>query len=316
MKIRFVPVTGMISGAVLGAALALVATDAGALEDAAAIRSFSVQISLEKERYYRGGIDPAAPVKDLIVTVTLTNLFKDIATSLPTPDLRPTGGIEFQIHPVRTGAEEPEAGKKPRRKPIPRRPLPLPVDERVEFTGVTLAGGESKQFKVNVGPWYAIRRAGKYEMSCKFENERSSAISFEVLPLKVTNVRARALISHINDFERDGPDYPFMFYVVHGGDRFDEVVYLVRRGRGADESYEYHRLSEIAPGRVPDMIVSAAKPGLVGVLVPDKRSDDLSRLFVINFATSPIKRQGRQIAHAAGQPPTLEVDAAGGISAQ
>jgi hypothetical protein len=124
------------------------------------------------------------------------------------------------------------------------------------------------------------------------------------------------LLSQLRDFERGEPDYPFMFYVAHGDGRFDEVVYLVRRGRGADEHLEYHRLAEIAPGTVPDMVTSPAKPGLIGVLVPDKASEKKSRLFVLDLSARPMQVEGKVLLHAPGARPAIGVDMSGDIVAR
>lgn len=284
---------------------------------------FSVSIALPagKEVFHRGGLESSAPVNGLTVTVTLTNTFADLPVTLPKPELTPHGGVEatstktaagggsegltFSIHLLGAPTGVRKTDETPERTAIPRNPLAVPLTMLAAQPGVTLRPGESKGFGVNVGSWYAVRKAGRYEMSCTFNNQRSNVITFEVAPLKVVKASARTLIARMEDYERGGEDYPFMFYVVHGDGRFNEVVYRVRRGEDADEHYEFHRLSEIAPGTLPQMVTSSDKPGLVGVLVPDKRNDKLSRIFTVDLGVLPLRVSGREIGHEAGKPPQL-----------
>ncbi|MHC4247766.1 MAG: hypothetical protein ACYS9X_01430 [Planctomycetota bacterium] len=284
---------------------------------------FSVKIALPdgKETFHRGGLDPAAPVNGLIVTVTITNTLDDLAVTLPMPELTPYGGVGFaRAQTVSEGGSvglafeidlmgAPTGVRKtddtPERTGVPRNPLAVPLTSLAPQPAVTLGPGESKDFRANVGSWYAVRKAGRYEMSCMFENQRSNAIEFEVLPLKVVNTRAAILVGRVEDFERNGSDYPFMFYVAHGDGRFDEVVYLVRRGTGADERYEYHRLAEMAPGTVPQMVTDPEKPGRVGLLVPDKRNASLSRIFTVDMGILPMRVSGKEVGHEPGRPPQL-----------
>ena len=225
-------------------------------------------------------------------------------------------GLSFEVHLLGAPTGVRETEETPARTLVPRCPLPVPVSGLASSPAVTLGPGESKDFKVDVGAWYAIRQAGRYEISATYENERSDPVEFEVLPLKVVNMRARMLVSRVTDFERRGAVYPFMFYVVRGGGRFDEVVYRVRRGRGGDEHYEYHRLSETAPGKMPQMVTSREKPGVVGVLVPDKRNDSLSRLFTVDLSVRPLRVSGKEIGHDPGQAPRVSIDASGKVTAR
>ncbi len=287
---------------------------------------FSVKVALPdgKDTFHRGGADSAAPVNGLIVTVTLTNTFGDLPITLPKPELTPHGGVALtrtktvaeggssglacEIHLIGAPTGVRKTDETPERIRVLRDPLVVPVSGLGAPPAVTIPPEESRDFQVNVGSWYAVRKAGRYEMTCVFENERSNTIEFEVLPLKVVNAQARTLFSRVDDFERRGEDYPFMFFVAHGNGRFDEVVYRVRRGHGEDEHYEYHRLSEIAPGTVPQMVASADKPGLVGLLVPDKRNDSLSRIFTVDLGVLPMRVSGREVGHEPGQPPQLTLD--------
>ena len=311
--------------AVAGACVAAAVLFAGVPRRAAGAETagFSVSIALPdgKTAFHRGGPDPAAPVNGLTVTLTVTNTFGDLPITLPAPEITPYGGVgfarektvteggslglAFDVHLLGapTGVERTE--KTPERTRVTRSPLAVPLTNVPVQPGVTLGPGESKDFRVNVGSWYAVRKAGRYEMSCVFENQRSNAVEFEVLPLKSVNVRARNLVRRVEDFERGGEDYPFMFYVVHGDGRFDEIVYRVRRGGGGDRHYEYHRLAEATPGTVPQMVTDPDKPGRIGVLVPDKRNDKLSRIFTIDLGILPMQVSGKEVAHEPGSPPQL-----------
>jgi len=290
-------------------------------EDAPELFSVSISLPDGKQTFHRGGLEPAAPVNGLIITVTVTNTFGDLPITLPKPELaahngvslakvgesevRASTGLIFDVHLLGAPTGVRMTDETPERTVIPRNPLAVPVTALGPQPGVTLEPGESKGFPVNVGSWYGIRKAGRYEMSCMFNSRRSNVIEFEVLPLKVVNARARTLLARLEDFERGGEDYPFMFYVVRGDERFDEVVYRVRRGSGADEHYEYHRLSEIAPGTVPQMVTDSEKPGRVGLLVPDKRNEKLSRIFTVDLGVLPMRVSGKEVGHEAGQPPQL-----------
>ncbi len=298
------------------AALAgFLSTPAGALEDAPRVRRFEVQIALPegKNKFYRGGLDSASPARGLVVTVTLTNPTADLPVNLRRPMLAVWGGIEFNVFLLGAPTGEVRTRRTPERTRIKRSPLLQPVGTRPEAPEMTLKPGESRRFEVPVGPWFAFKQAGKYEMSCRIGPERSNTVEFEVLPLRVVSMPVRHLISRIDDFERGGPDFPYMFYVVHGGGRFDEIVYIVRRPsvRTADGeklpsgSYEYHRLGDIAPGTLPEMITSTTRVGVVGLLVPDKRSDSLSRIYLLDLGRRPMVVTGRQVVHPPGVPPTL-----------
>jgi hypothetical protein len=284
---------------------------------------FSVSIALPngREVFHRGGLESSSPVNGLIVTVTLTNTFPNLPVTLPKPELTAHGGIgfsraksedeggssglAFNIHLLGAPTGVRKTDETPERTIVSRNPPAVPLTILGAQPAVTLKVGESKGFPVNVGSWYGIRKAGRYEMSCMFNNQRSNVIEFEVLPLKVVNTRARTLVARVEDFERRGEDYPFMFYVVRGDSRFNEVVYRVRRGSGADEHFEHHRLSEIAPGVVPQMVTDPAKPGRVGLLVPDKRSDEVSRIFTVDLGVRPMRVSGKEVGHEPGQPPQL-----------
>jgi len=306
----------------LAATMVLAAAPEKAMgEDAS--EGFSVSISLPggKQTFHRGGLEPAAPVNGLIITVTVTNTYADLPLTLPRPELVPhdgvglskageselraSSGLIFDMHLLGAPTGVRRTDKTPERTAIPRNPLAVPVTGLGPRPGVTLGPGESKGFPVNVGSWYGIRKAGRYEMSCMFNGRRSNVVKFEVLPLKILNARARTLLARLEDFERGGEDYPFMFYVVRGDGRFNEVVYRVRRGGGADEHYEYHRLAEIAPGTVPQMVTDSEKPGRVGLLVPDKRNDRLSRIFTVDLGVLPMRVSGKEVGHEAGRPPQL-----------
>ncbi len=171
--------------------------------------------------------------------------------------------------------------------------------------GHTIQPGDSKQFELNVGRNYAFRVAGRYEMSCLYQGERSNAVTFEVLPLKRVDVIPPVLLMHLADYELGVPDFPFMFYIAEGQDRFDQIVFLVRRGKGAYEHFEYHGLAKVAPGVTPEMTVAGSK---VGILVPDKTNDNKTRFFLVDFDSIPMKVISEDFLHEPGSGPSMTVD--------
>lgn len=282
----------------------------GALGGESQGSGLELRIELPQESFMRGNLDP---VQGLIVTLTVTN--KAITpSSLPEPRLDPLGGTDFEIYLKGAPYGVPTTPQTPARTPVKRHVALQPVGGNVtRIPGHTIAPGASKQFKLNVGRNYAFRVAGRYEMTCLYQGERSNSVTFEVLPLKRVDVIPPVLLMHLADYELGVPDFPFMFYIAEGQDRFDQIIYLVRRGKGAYEHFEYHGLAKVAPGVTPEMMVAGLK---VGVLVPDKTNDNLTRFFLLDFGPIPMKVESEEFIHDPGRGPSMTLDGSGKITAR
>jgi hypothetical protein len=267
----------------------------------------SVRIGLDKEAFMRGGTDPVA---DLKVNVTLTNLSDKIELVLPLMEMDPQGIVEFEIALLGAPTGVIAADETPEKTPILRNPAIQPVDTIPPVPGISIPPSGSKQVTLNVGGWYDIKAAGKYEMTCVFSGAqlkgiRSNTIEFEVLPIKRIDVPAHDLIANLGDYERDNPDYPFMFYITRGPGRFDNILYLTREGKGGYEHYEYHWLGQISPDKLPEMKTSGSRVALV---VPDKTNDNVSWTYEVDFAKHPIVVKGEKVVHEPGSIPQVSLD--------
>jgi hypothetical protein len=193
------------------------------------------------------------------------------------------------------------------------------VDEWVEPLDVTLQAVDqirnnpqeaerqgwknSESFELNVGRHYDIRAAGRYEMTCVFQNQRSNTVEFEVLPLKRVDATVQRLLERLESFEIGGPGFPYMIYQCQGAGRYDELVCLVRETRSGAERHEFRRISELPRGAVPRMVVDGEYGERVGLVVPHKRHEGVSYIFALDFGKRPIRVEGRQVTHEPGMPP-------------
>jgi hypothetical protein len=286
-------------GLALGFAASMALT---ALAPAADDSLCEVAIALANPAYFRGGTDP---VKDLKVTVTLKNRSDTIYLALPEPMMDPLGALDFEVHLLGapTGVARTEAT--PERTRILRCPTIVPVGELSETPAVTIRPQESKVFTVDAGHWYDIKAAGKYELVCLFQDARSNAVEFEVLPVKRVDVPAHLLLGKLSEYERGNPDFPFMFYITRGPGRFDTIVYLTREGEGGYEHYEAHWLGQISTKQLPQVQTQGAKIGLV---VPDKANAAVSWTYVIDFGRKPEQVKGEKVSHEPGSAPQVSFD--------
>ena len=275
----------------------------------AAAGDLELGIELPAEQFIRGCLDP---VEGLEVTLTVSNRTITPA-SLPEPRLGPVGGADFEVHLVGAPYGVPQAEDAPARTPVGRHPRRQPVGDVDEIAAFTLKPGESRQFRLNAGSHYNFRAAGRYEMTCLFAGKRSNTVTFEVLPLKRVDVIPPVLLSRLADYECGEPGFPFMFYIVEGQDRFDEIIFVTRAGKGPYEHFEYRRLAKVAVGVTPDVVVAGSK---VGLLVPDKTSKYKTRFFVVDFGAVPLEVKGEEFVHEPGRGPELTVDGSGRISAR
>lgn len=256
-------------------------------------------IKLPGESFIRGAQEP---VEGLLVTLTVTNRSKVIAASFPRPVMDPLGNVLFEVNLLGAPAGIPKTPDTPERTLIRRNPGVQPVGNRADHPPVSLGPGESKEFVLDVGRWYDIKAAGRYEMTCIFQDVRSNTVTFEVLPLKRVDVPSDLLMNRLEDYERGWPDFPFMFYVTRGPGWFDTIVFLSREGKGLDSHYELHRLGEISPGHLPEMVVEGPR---VGLLVPDKRNAAVSWRYIIDFSVRPIAVKGEKLIHEPNERPPL-----------
>jgi len=285
----------------LVAALAVGAAIAPAAAGGESDRPLTLSIKLPGERFIRGAQEP---VEGLVATLTVTNTSSVIAASFPCPKMDPLGNVQFEIYLLGAPAGVPKAADTPEKTLIKRSPGLQPVGDRADHPPVSLAPGESKEFALDVGRWYDIKAAGKYEMTCLFQDVRSNTVAFEVLPLKRVDVPSDLLVSRLGDYERGWPDFPFMFYITRGPGWFDMIVFLTREGKGGAEHYELHRLGEISPGHAPEMAVDGAR---VGLIVPDKRNAAVSWRYLVDFAARPVAVKGEKIVHEPNERPALSL---------
>jgi hypothetical protein len=262
----------------------------------------TIEISLPREGFFRGR---AAPVLDLDVQIKLTNNSDKIALTFPQPKMDPLGLLAFEMHMLGMPTGEKAKPGAPQKTRILRSPPITPVDDLPQTPEVTLAPKESKQFIVDIGGWFAVKAAGKYEITCQFQDVRSNTIQFEVFPLKRVDVPAHLLLGNIADYERGKPAFPFMFYITRGPGRYDAVIYLTRHGKGGYEHYEPRWLGQIAPDKMPQMKTKGAKVALV---VPDKRNARVSWKYLIDFGTRPIIVKGDKVVHEPGAAPAVSID--------
>jgi hypothetical protein len=271
---------------------------------------FGIKIELPARSFIRGGLDP---VLGLVATVTISNN-SITSLTLPSPTLDPVGGTEFEVHLIGAPYGVKETPETPARTVIKRHVRLQPVGKDVpEIPGYTIAPGSSKEFRLDVGRNYRFKAAGRYEMACLYQGLRSNSVEFEVLPLKRVDLIPPVFVPQIGDYESGEPDFPFMFYIAPGQDRFDQIVYLMRSDSGPYEHYEYHRLGQVAPGVTPEMVVSGS---MVGLLVPDKTNDNLTRFYVVDFGAMPMKATGEEFLHEPGSGPSMSVDESGEITAR
>lgn len=295
---------GAAAAVAVGGALALT------VPARAAEGELELRIDLPAESFVRGCLDP---VEGLVATLTVTNN-AITASSLPVPRLDPVGGTEFEVYLAGAPYGIPTTPETPARTPVRRHVRLQPVGGNVmRIPGYTVKPGRSKEFELNVGRNYAFKAAGRYEMTCLYQGARSNTVTFEVLPLKRVDVLATVLLDRLEDYEAGEPDFPFMFYITQGQDRFDHIIYLVRAGSGAYEHYDCHVLAKVAPGVLPEMTVAGSK---VGLLVPDKTNDSKTRFFVVDFGAMPMKATGEEFVHEPGSGPSMSVDAEGNIVAR
>ena len=228
--------------------------------------------------------------------------------------LDPVGGTDFEVHLIGAPYGVPKTPETPARTLIKRHVKLQPVGKDLpELPGFTIDPGASKEFRLNVGRHYRFRAAGRYEMACLYQGLRSNSVEFEVLPLKRVDLIPPVFLPQIGDYESGEPDFPFMFYIAPGQDRFDQIVYLMRSDSGPYEHYEFHRLSQVAVGVTPEMVVSGSK---VGILVPDKTNDNLTRFYVVDFGAMPMKTTGKEFLHEPDSGPSMSVDDSGEIAAR
>lgn len=292
------------------AALVLTALAFAGGAPAAEKEFMAVKIELPAESFIRGGLDP---VQGLVATVTVSNTSTTLLT-LPSPVLDPVGGTDFEVHLIGAPYGVPKTPETPARTLIKRHVKLQPVGKDLpELPGFTIDPGASKEFRLNVGRHYRFRAAGRYEMACLYQGLRSNSVEFEVLPLKRVDLIPPVFLPQIGDYESGEPDFPFMFYITQGQDRFDHIIYLVRAGSGAYEHYDVHGLGKVAPGVLPEMTVAGSK---VGLLVPDKTNDNKTRFFVVDFGSVPMKAAGEEFVHEPGSGPSMSVDAEGNIVAR
>ena len=257
----------------------------------AAEGELELRIDLPAESFVRGCLNP---VEGLVATLTVTNN-AITASSLPVPRLDPVGGTEFEVYLRGAPYGIPTTPETPARTPVRRHVRLQPVGGNVmQIPGYTVKPGKSKEFELNVGRNYAFKAAGRYE-------------------IRRVDVLASVLLDRLEDYEAGEPDFPFMFYITQGQDRFDHIIYLVRAGSGAYEHYDVHGLGKVAPGVLPEMTVAGSK---VGLLVPDKTNDNKTRFFVVDFGSVPMKAAGEEFVHEPGSGPSMSVDAEGNIVAR
>jgi hypothetical protein len=292
----------MCAGKLATAGLVLGALASASTATAADHSNLAVEIKLSNERFFRGA---NAPVKDLDVTVVLSNTSDKIALTVPQPRMDPVGIVDFEVDLLGVPTGVPATGDEPEKTRILRAPGIQPVDTILPAPNVFLGPKESKEFTIDIGGWFAIRAAGRYQATCLFEDARSNTVEFEVLPLKRVDVPAHLLLGRLEDYERGGPDFPFMFYVTRGPGRFDTILFLTRHGTGADEHYEPRWLGQIATDAMPQMVTQEAKVGLV---VPDKKNDSVSWKYVVDFGRRPVIVTGDKIVHTPGSGPTASVE--------
>ena len=220
----------------------------------------SLAISLPGDTFIRGA---NIPVEGLTVTMTITN-GTGAALLLPKPEIHPLAApamaAKATIKPVGEKADKAE---------------PIPVISGMEKSympeaveTLRIETGKTVDVTLNVGKFYLIRRAGKYEMTITYRGVESNAVQFTVLPLRRLEIPGDLILKRINDIEWGDPNYDDMFYVAQSARAWGEIYLVQRVGIKADYPLVINTVGALAAGAMPEMTMPA--PRVFILVYPEK----------------------------------------------